>query len=317
MNGRSMIRVRSPESYLAELPDIFKAILSQEDSVYTCPDYLSDEFQQKQRDNITMNSNLYCPSGMSTSTASSCSGINEMWREKISEWCYQVVDHFDYNRQVVSIAMNYLDRYLALRPVNRKIFQLAAMTCLFLAIKLNETRPLSLPAFLSLSRGYFQAEHVLKMEHAILRALQWRMNPPIALVQAKHLMFVLPRHVQRKSEILEITRFLTEITVCDYFFVSKKLSTVALAALYSAFDIIGTSCISEADKNYFKCEVRRLTTLESVTDDVLACVARMKHSFQQSGFTLSTFDSQKGRSEDGGNTSPVCVADANALNGSD
>ena len=169
MSGRSMIRVRSPESYLEELADIFKVIRSQEDSVYTCPDYLSEEFQQKQRDEVSMNPNLYFPSGMSTSTASSCTGINEVWREKICEWCYQVVDHFDYNRQVVSIALNYLDRYLALRPVNRKIFQLAAMTCLFLAIKLNETRPLSLPAFLSLSRGYFQADHVLKMEHAILR----------------------------------------------------------------------------------------------------------------------------------------------------
>ena len=147
------------------------------------------------------------------------------------------------------------------------------------------------------------------------RALQWRMNPPTALVQAKHLMFVLPRHVQRKSEILEITRFLTEISVCDYFFVSQKLSTVALAALYSSFDIIGNSCVSEADKIYFESEVRRLTGLESVTDDVLACMTRMKHSFQQSGFTLSTFDSpnDKGRPEDGGNSSPVCVADVKSL----
>jgi|AntRauTorckE5430_2_1112549.scaffolds.fasta_scaffold04452_4 lipoyl(octanoyl) transferase len=143
------------------------------------------------------------------------------------------------------------------------------------------------------------------------------MNPPIALMQAKHLMFVLPRHVQRKSEILEITRFLTEISVCDYFFVSQNLSTVALAALYSAFDIIGTACITEADKAYFESEVRRLTKLESVTDEVLACMARMKHSFQQSGFTLSTFDSPKGRSEDSGNASPVCVADVKSLDRSD
>jgi lipoyl(octanoyl) transferase len=169
MSGRTLNRVRSPESYLEELPDIFRVIRQQEDAVYICSDYLSDEFQQKQREEVSNNPNLFFPSGMSASTASSCSGINEVWREKICEWCYQVVDHFDYNRQVVAIALNYLDRYLALRPVNRKIFQLAAMTCLFLAIKLNESRMLSLSAFLSLSRGYFQAEHVQKMEQAILR----------------------------------------------------------------------------------------------------------------------------------------------------
>jgi Cyclin len=169
MSGRTLNRVRSPESYLEELPDIFRVIRLQEDAVYRCSDYLSDEFQQKQREELSQNPNLFFPSGMSASTSSSCSGINEVWREKICEWCYQVVDHFDYNRQVVAIALNYLDRYLALRPVNRKIFQLAAMTSLFLAIKLNETRMLSLSAFLSLSRGYFQAEHVQKMEQAILR----------------------------------------------------------------------------------------------------------------------------------------------------
>lgn len=164
-----MIRVRSPHTCIDDLPDLFKVMKFQEDSTYTCPDYLSEEFQRKQMEGVHSNPNLFFPSGMSTSSASSCSGINEVWREKICEWCYQVVDHFDYNRQVVAIALNYLDRYLALRPVNRKIFQLAAMTCLFTAIKLNETRVLSLSAFLSLSRGYFKAEHVLKMEHAILR----------------------------------------------------------------------------------------------------------------------------------------------------
>ena len=164
-----MARARSPESYIDELPEVFGAFRSQEDSVYACPDYLSDEWQEKQRKIVAANPNLYFPSGVSTSTASSCTGINEVWRDKICEWCYQVVDHFDYNRQVVAIALNFLDRYLALRPVNRKIFQLAAMTSLFTAIKLNEQRALSLNAFLNLSRGYFEAEHVLKMEHAILR----------------------------------------------------------------------------------------------------------------------------------------------------
>jgi hypothetical protein len=310
-----MIRVRSPSSYLEELPDLFKVMRMQEDTAYTCPDYLSEEFQRKQIEEVSSNPNLFFPSGMSASSASSCTGINEVWREKICEWCYQVVDHFDYNRQVVAIALNYLDRYLALRPVNRKIFQLAAMTCLFTAIKLNETRVLSLSAFLSLSRGYFQAEHVLKMEHAILRALQWRVNPPTPLTQAKHLLFILPKNVHRKGEILEITRFLTEISVCDYFFVPYTLSTVALAALYSAFDIAGESVVSEATKSYFVQQVHQLTGLDSLTEDVQVCMGRMKHSFHQSGFSLSTFDipiADEKKCSDNVRVSPVCVANVDS-----
>lgn len=305
-------RVRSPQAYLEDIPDIFRVMRLQESKIYTCSDYLSEEFQLLQAKDISDNPNLFFPSGMSTSSASSCTGINEVWREKICEWCYQVVDHFDYNRQVVAIALNYLDRYLALRPVNRKIFQLAAMTCLFIAIKMNESRVLRLSAFLSLSRGYFQAEHVLAMEHAILRALSWHMNPPTPLIQAKHLMFILPKHIDRKAEILEITRFLTEISVCDYFFVPHKASTVALAALYSAFDIVGDGVVSEGTKRHFTHEVHKLTGLNSFAPEIQSCIIRMKRSFHQSGFSLSTFDpipeGSKSRSENGG-ISPVCVAD--------
>jgi len=146
----------------------------------------------------------------------------------------------------------------------------------------------------------------------LLRALQWRVNPPTPLTQAKHLLFILPKNVHRKGEILEITRFLTEISVCDYFFVPHTLSTVALAALYSAFDIAGESVVSEGTKSYFVNQVQKLTGLDSFTEDVQVCMGRMKHSFHQSGFSLSTFDIQvadEKKRPDKGGVSPVCVAD--------
>ena len=165
LSKKVLARARSPESYIEELPDIFR-VFKKQDEQYQIADYLEADYLEKLEADTP---NLYFPSGDSTSTASSCTGINEVWRDKICEWSYQVVDHFDYNRQVVAIALNFLDRYLSKKAVNRKIFQLAAMTSLFTAIKLNEQRALSLNAFLNLSRGYFEAEHVLKMEHIMFR----------------------------------------------------------------------------------------------------------------------------------------------------
>ena len=120
------------------------------------------------------------------------------------------------------------------------------------------------------------------------------MHPPIALVQSKHLMFCLPRHVPRRPDIMEITRFMTEISVCDYFFVSKKESTIALAAILSAFDVIGPTVVREVDRFFFVDTVRRLTGLEPCTPEVYACMDRLKKSFQDSGFSLSIFDKEKG-----------------------
>ena len=84
----------------------------------------------------------------------------------------------DFHREVVAVALSYLDRYLATRAVNRRIFQLAAMTALYLAIKLYEPGKLRLASLIELSRGYFLAEHIVIMEDSILQSLGWHVHPP-------------------------------------------------------------------------------------------------------------------------------------------
>lgn len=148
-----------------ELNSIFAAIRSQEEKFYISKDYLNQDFQAQRIET----EDGYTYSGTSSSVSSSSTRISHLWREKICEWSYQVVDHFNFSREAVGIALNYLDRYLAVRTVNRKTFQLAAMTSLFISIKINESRTLRLSTFLELSRGYFEADHVIEMEKDICR----------------------------------------------------------------------------------------------------------------------------------------------------
>lgn len=161
------------EAVKSDIGDRFAAIRQQEDHIYKCLDYFSPEFQAKQAKEFANNPNI-CQFISMTNTGSSLTSsartrINECWRDKICEWSYQVIDHFDFNREIVSISLNYLDRYLSTCPVNRKVFQLAGMTSLFLAIKLYETSSLKMSTFIELSRGYFSIEHLTAMETAILR----------------------------------------------------------------------------------------------------------------------------------------------------
>ena len=44
--------------------------------------------------------------------------ITDDGRCKMCEWCYNIVDHYDVDREVVSIAMNYLDRHVANKKAN-------------------------------------------------------------------------------------------------------------------------------------------------------------------------------------------------------
>mmetsp|Transcript_36799 Transcript_36799/g.56355 ORF Transcript_36799/g.56355 Transcript_36799/m.56355 type:complete len:203 (+) Transcript_36799:106-714(+) len=146
---------------MIDLPDRFAVMRKQESTIYRAEDYLSQATQMHQQQ--------HRPSPSSDDSNSSTPGVNEVWREKICEWSYQVVDHFDFNREIVSISLSYLDRFLSTRPVNKKIFQLAAMTTLYLAIKLNEQGTLKMSSLIELSRGYFMVEHIAAMEEAILR----------------------------------------------------------------------------------------------------------------------------------------------------
>ena len=154
------------------LAEKFAVMQQQESTSYRCKDYLSNPPPAIPRE-LTKPVQFPFPglngSSASLSSSSSQSSVNEIWREKICEWSYQVVDHYDFNREVVSISLSYLDRFLSTRRVNKKIFQLAAMTTLYLAIKIHERGKLKMSSLIELSRGYFMVEHVSAMEEEILR----------------------------------------------------------------------------------------------------------------------------------------------------
>ena len=151
---------------MADLIDRLEVMLKQEASAYKTEDYLSLDWQQRLSAKTPVDD---CGLSSEGSSQSSAGTINETWREKICEWSYQVIDHFDYSREVVMISMNLLDRYLAHQSVNKKVFQLAAMTCLFIAIKLNEPGKLTMSSMIELSRGYFRVDQMAAMEISILR----------------------------------------------------------------------------------------------------------------------------------------------------
>lgn len=153
---------------MVDLLERIEVMLKLESSGYGTTDYLSPETQK----HLTAVVDVPLSSEASAaSSGSSCSSstITELWREKICEWKYSVIDHFNFSREVVSVSIHYLDRYLATRQVNKKTFQLAAMTCLFLAIKLYEPGRLSMTSMIELSRGYFTVDQMATMEMSILR----------------------------------------------------------------------------------------------------------------------------------------------------
>ncbi|GMI78492.1 CYCLIN D3;1 [Hibiscus trionum] len=102
-------------------------------------------------------------------------------RREAVEWVLKVNAHYSFSALTAVLAVNYLDRFLfSFRFQSEKPWttQLAAVACLSLAAKVEETQvPLLLDLQVEESRYVFEAKTIQRMEILVLSSLQWKMNP--------------------------------------------------------------------------------------------------------------------------------------------
>lgn len=167
-------------------------------------------------------------------------------RKKMAAWSYQVVDFCSFNSESVEMSMNYLDRYLLTAPgtralQDRSVFQLAAMTSLYTAVKIHEPEAMDPKLVSSLSRGTYSPQDVEKMEQILLEALQWRVNPPTTLSFVRKFLDLVPAEAvdeATRKATFEITEFQTELAVSEYKFINVKASVTAYCSLMNSLEML-------------------------------------------------------------------------------
>ncbi len=216
---------------LEDVTSTIQVMRIQEETAYSVSDYLFQEHSPLHLANTPQ-----CP-------------VDVDCRFKMAEWCYQVVDFCKFNRETVNIAMSYLDRFLCTEVgqealADRRVFQLAAMTCLYTAVKVHEPEAMEPTTVAGLSRGAYTAEQVEAMERSILEALEWRMNPPTAMAFLQHF-FALVSHrfltPAIRETILDLAKFQIELAVSEYAFATLNPSTVAFSSLMNAVESVDES----------------------------------------------------------------------------
>ena len=212
---------------------------------------------------------------------------------------YSVVDCYDYARENVAIAMSFMDRYLALITINattnhhlsyHTTYQLTAITSLFLAIKINESASikgiLKISSLLKLCGGLFSSHHVLEMERNILQTLQWKVCPCTPMLYIREF-GVLPcwqestkdaNAISIRNEVFETSQFMSEVSICDSYFISKKPSSIALACLRVAFEIhqVHAGTVLHHACEEFMTQVERFAGIGGANEEVLVCMDRLK-----------------------------------------
>ena len=237
-----------PKHEKMEIPDRVQMMKKQEDTDYKCIDYLV-AFKEICR--------------------LAAKPVDEDCRVKMCEWCYQVVDFCKFRRETVGIGMSYLDRYLCSRKgrrslSDRKEYQLVAMTCLYIAIKIHEPLEMETSLLADLSRGCYTEMEFANMEKKILEALIWRVSGPTPLAFTQNLMLFLPEtiHSSVRGAIFDYARYQTELAIADHFFVKIKPSLTGTAALINAMEGMDPSLLPHKFTSKFIREITQYTDID-------------------------------------------------------
>lgn len=234
-------------------------MVQQEETGYSCPNYVAEmAIPESERDPEKREKADFGNNGLGC--------LNEAQRQMhrrrdtISAWLYEVVDQCDLSREIVAVAMSFLDRFIATivmmssNAVNGYIYQLAALTALYMSVKLHDHRPIRIERLAQLSRGRFTKEDMKEMERSMLTALEWRMHPPTAVAfvhEFLKLVFVSDQENEVENEagrsvpgvasaIFELAQFFTELSVIDYKLCvnPNRPSMIAYASILNAMERI-------------------------------------------------------------------------------
>mmetsp|Transcript_18818 Transcript_18818/g.27828 ORF Transcript_18818/g.27828 Transcript_18818/m.27828 type:complete len:336 (-) Transcript_18818:168-1175(-) len=272
--------------------------------------------------------------------------VSDGWRRKICEWLFEVVDHFRFDREVVSIALFYLDRVVSIQTkelghtMNRREYQLVAVTSLYIAIKLHgevqlesfdmPRRKLKIDVFVELSRGLFTVNTLEEKEMEILKMLNWHVNPTSSAKIIASLLHFFPEKwsgssnvsskASARASIYELARYLTELSVCvSSIALNCKASEVAYASILCAIDALKDEIyIPDKLQMEFENKVTAATRLTPNTvKDVRASLQDLCPSmFSGDDNNVSTLSRSTAIKEisptqenesDHGKISPVCV----------
>lgn len=219
--------------------DILTTILAmreQEENAYTTCDYLYQDCCSEQY-------------GIRTASRGPLheDAVDADCRNKMAAWCFQVIDFCKMSRETVSIAMNFVDRYMVSAEgsaalYDRKLFQLACMSALYTAVKIHEPEAMAPELVASLSRGAYSAKDIEDMESKMLKALKWRVNPPTALAYTRLFIELIPEHAVSKDILqaaYDLAKFQTELAVNEYSFTAVKNSTLAYCSLANSLESLG------------------------------------------------------------------------------
>ena len=177
--------------------------------------------------------------------------INEKMRLILVDWLVDVALKFKLHAETFFLAVDLMDRYLAVTKTTRSHLQLVGITCILIAAKYEEIWPPEVKDCINISANTYTRDDILKMERAICGSLQFKLTVPTPFPYLARLLDC--------AEAEEITRntafFFLENAVLDYKGLQFLPSQLANASLLLAHLTLKKEPWSATLQHYSKARI--------------------------------------------------------------
>lgn len=167
--------------------------------------------------------------------------ITGSMRSILIDWLVEVSEEYKLNNETLYLAVNYTDRFLSQMSVLRGKLQLVGTASMYIAAKYEEISPPDVTEFVYITDDTYTKKQVLRMEHLLLKVLDFRMNTPTCNCFLTHyLRFLRMTALNLSDKVEHLSRYLTELTLIESdTFLQFLPSQIAASAIYLSMYTLG------------------------------------------------------------------------------
>ncbi|KPP64661.1 hypothetical protein Z043_116970 [Scleropages formosus] len=160
--------------------------------------------------------------------------IQPFMRRMVATWMLEVCEEQKCEEEVFPLAMNYLDRFLAVVPTRKCNLQLLGAVCMFLASKLKETRPLTAEKLCIYTDNSIKPQDLLDWELVVLGKLKWNMAAVTPNDFIEHIIRKLPVPKDKVALVRKHAQTFIALCATEFRFAMRPPSMIATGSVGAA-----------------------------------------------------------------------------------
>ncbi|XP_066166321.1 cyclin-A1-4 isoform X1 [Oryza sativa Japonica Group] len=161
--------------------------------------------------------------------------IDTSMRAVLIDWLVEVTEEYRLVPETLYLTVNYIDRYLSSKVINRRKMQLLGVACLLIASKYEEICPPQVEELCYISDNTYTKDEVLKMEASVLKYLKFEMTAPTTKCFLRR--FLRAAQVCHEAPVLHLeflANYIAELSLLEYSLICYVPSLIAASSIFLA-----------------------------------------------------------------------------------